>query len=231
MLMNSALVYILIIPIYSFLFLYFHIFISIYLQNLEMGLCDLLQDFSSSWDIKATPTFFFLKNGQQIGKLVGANKPELQKKITSILDSVPASSHRPWRKSVLMSGLVSSSWWSMDVKCKKFLKGRKNIWVRSSCFYNMQLFSFSLLNINIWSSHSKSPSKKLLFNFDIFTIIRCLGFSYHIIKASISFDKTRSVWHLRIWFLHHQFLLCMLSHISQAERSRWEAWTHLMAKG
>ncbi|XP_033144017.1 thioredoxin H9 isoform X2 [Brassica rapa] len=56
---------------------------------------DELSDFSSSWDIKATPTFFFLKNGQQIGKLVGANKPELQKKVTSILDSVPESPQRP----------------------------------------------------------------------------------------------------------------------------------------
>jgi len=54
-----------------------------------------VQDFSSSWDIKATPTFFFLKNGQQIGKLVGANKPELQKKVTSIIDSVPESPQRP----------------------------------------------------------------------------------------------------------------------------------------
>ena len=40
-----------------------------------------LQDFSSSWDIRATPTFFFLKNGQQIDKLVGANKPELERKV------------------------------------------------------------------------------------------------------------------------------------------------------
>ncbi|CAH8391331.1 unnamed protein product [Eruca vesicaria subsp. sativa] len=56
---------------------------------------DELSDFSSTWDIKATPTFFFLKNGEQIGKLVGANKPELQKKVTSILDSVPESPQRP----------------------------------------------------------------------------------------------------------------------------------------
>ncbi|KAL3531593.1 hypothetical protein ACH5RR_005114 [Cinchona calisaya] len=48
---------------------------------------DELTEFSTSWDIKATPTFFFLKDGQQIDKLVGANKPELQKKITSIVDS------------------------------------------------------------------------------------------------------------------------------------------------
>ncbi|KAL0744131.1 hypothetical protein Bca4012_085644 [Brassica carinata] len=56
---------------------------------------DELSDFSSTWDIKATPTFFFLKNGEQIGKLVGANKPELQKKVTSIIDSVPESPQRP----------------------------------------------------------------------------------------------------------------------------------------
>lgn len=47
----------------------------------------LYQEFSTSWDIKATPTFFFLKDGQQIDKLVGANKPELQKKMIAILDS------------------------------------------------------------------------------------------------------------------------------------------------
>ncbi|KAK3017762.1 hypothetical protein RJ639_005078 [Escallonia herrerae] len=49
---------------------------------------DELTEFSTTWDIKATPTFFFLKDGQQIDKLVGANKPELQKKITAILDLV-----------------------------------------------------------------------------------------------------------------------------------------------
>ncbi|KAL2509790.1 Thioredoxin H9 [Forsythia ovata] len=48
---------------------------------------DELTEFSTSWDIKATPTFFFLKDGQQIDKLVGANKPELQKKIIAMQDS------------------------------------------------------------------------------------------------------------------------------------------------
>ena len=50
---------------------------------------DELTDFSTSWDIKATPTFFFLKDGQQLDKLVGANKPELLKKIVVINDSLP----------------------------------------------------------------------------------------------------------------------------------------------
>ncbi|XP_014497053.1 thioredoxin H9 [Vigna radiata var. radiata] len=50
---------------------------------------DELTEFSTSWDIKATPTFFFLKDGQQLDKLVGANKPELQKKIVAINDSLP----------------------------------------------------------------------------------------------------------------------------------------------
>ncbi|RXI01590.1 hypothetical protein DVH24_014939 [Malus domestica] len=52
---------------------------------------DELTDFSTSWDIKATPTFFFLRDGQQIDKLVGANKPELQKKIVAVVDSIPVS--------------------------------------------------------------------------------------------------------------------------------------------
>ncbi|KAG6433676.1 hypothetical protein SASPL_105291 [Salvia splendens] len=48
---------------------------------------DELTEFSTSWDIKATPTFFFLKDGQQIDKLVGANKPELEKKLIAILET------------------------------------------------------------------------------------------------------------------------------------------------
>ncbi|CAM8949051.1 unnamed protein product [Rhodiola kirilowii] len=50
---------------------------------------DELAEFSTSWDIKATPTFFFLRDGEQIGKLVGANKPELTKKIAALADSLP----------------------------------------------------------------------------------------------------------------------------------------------
>ncbi|CAN4113595.1 unnamed protein product [Withania somnifera] len=56
---------------------------------------DELTEFSSSWDIKATPTFFFLKEGNQIDKLVGANKPELQKKITTIADTQVARNSQP----------------------------------------------------------------------------------------------------------------------------------------
>ncbi|XP_012067568.1 thioredoxin H4-1-like [Jatropha curcas] len=48
---------------------------------------DELAEFSSSWEIKSTPTFFFLKDGRQVDKLVGADKPELQKKIASFVGS------------------------------------------------------------------------------------------------------------------------------------------------
>ncbi|KAG1338931.1 thioredoxin H4-1 [Cocos nucifera] len=48
---------------------------------------DELVDFSSSWDIRATPTFFFLKDGQQLDKLVGANRPELEKKLKMLTES------------------------------------------------------------------------------------------------------------------------------------------------
>lgn len=47
-----------------------------------------MQDFSESWDIKATPTFFFIKDGRQLDKLVGANRPELERKVTAIVDSI-----------------------------------------------------------------------------------------------------------------------------------------------
>ncbi|KAJ4979611.1 hypothetical protein NE237_010391 [Protea cynaroides] len=49
---------------------------------------DELSEFSSSWDIRATPTFFILKDGQQVEKLVGANKPELQAKIINLAESI-----------------------------------------------------------------------------------------------------------------------------------------------
>uniref|UniRef100_A0ACD5V183 Uncharacterized protein n=1 Tax=Avena sativa TaxID=4498 RepID=A0ACD5V183_AVESA len=49
-----------------------------------------LMDFKSSWDIQTTPTFLFLKNGQQMDKLVGANKPELGKKLAALADGVSA---------------------------------------------------------------------------------------------------------------------------------------------
>ncbi|THU67902.1 hypothetical protein C4D60_Mb05t29620 [Musa balbisiana] len=48
---------------------------------------DELMEFSSSWDIRATPTFLFLKDGQQLDKLIGANRPELEKKIIQFADS------------------------------------------------------------------------------------------------------------------------------------------------
>ncbi|KAF3794363.1 Thioredoxin H-type [Nymphaea thermarum] len=49
---------------------------------------DEMNEFSSTWDIHATPTFFFLKDGVQVAdKLVGANKPELLTRITSLVDS------------------------------------------------------------------------------------------------------------------------------------------------
>uniref|UniRef100_A0A5B7BKT1 Putative thioredoxin H-type-like n=1 Tax=Davidia involucrata TaxID=16924 RepID=A0A5B7BKT1_DAVIN len=52
---------------------------------------DELAEFSNSWDIKATPTFFFLKDGRQMDKLVGANKQELQKKTAAVADSATRS--------------------------------------------------------------------------------------------------------------------------------------------
>ncbi|KAL0303991.1 UNVERIFIED_CONTAM: Thioredoxin H-type [Sesamum radiatum] len=48
---------------------------------------DALAEFSTTWDIKATPTFFVLRDGRQLDKLVGANKAELQRKITGIAES------------------------------------------------------------------------------------------------------------------------------------------------
>ncbi|XP_024176912.1 thioredoxin H9 isoform X2 [Rosa chinensis] len=54
---------------------------------------DDLAELSTSWDIKATPTFVFLKNGRQVDTLVGGNKQELQKKIAAVAQLVTMSSN------------------------------------------------------------------------------------------------------------------------------------------
>ncbi|XP_078436227.1 thioredoxin H-type 9 isoform X2 [Wolffia australiana] len=48
---------------------------------------DQLTEFSATLDIRATPTFFFLTNGQQVDRLVGANKPELEKRVLAFAES------------------------------------------------------------------------------------------------------------------------------------------------
>ncbi|OVA13695.1 Thioredoxin [Macleaya cordata] len=49
---------------------------------------DELPEVCSSLEIRATPTFFFLRDGEQVDKLVGASKTDLQKKIAEISESV-----------------------------------------------------------------------------------------------------------------------------------------------
>lgn len=48
---------------------------------------DALTEFSSSWDIKATPTFLFLKNGREVDKLIGSNKAKLGEKAITLSGS------------------------------------------------------------------------------------------------------------------------------------------------
>ncbi|KAJ4844163.1 hypothetical protein Tsubulata_022646, partial [Turnera subulata] len=48
-------------------------------------------ELSTSWEIKATLTFFFLKEGGQVEKLVGADKVELQKKTAVIFELISAA--------------------------------------------------------------------------------------------------------------------------------------------
>ncbi|ONK62715.1 uncharacterized protein A4U43_C07F7350 [Asparagus officinalis] len=47
---------------------------------------DELAELCSTWDVRGTPTFFFLKNGQQVDKVVGANKIALEKKIIAFIE-------------------------------------------------------------------------------------------------------------------------------------------------
>jgi len=41
---------------------------------------DEVQDVTSKWEVRAMPTFLFIKNGELLDKIVGANKDELEKK-------------------------------------------------------------------------------------------------------------------------------------------------------
>ncbi|XP_071722277.1 thioredoxin H4-1-like [Rutidosis leptorrhynchoides] len=47
---------------------------------------DQLAELAKKWDVKATPSFFFLKEGRQIDKIVGGDKEELKKKTAAIAD-------------------------------------------------------------------------------------------------------------------------------------------------
>lgn len=44
------------------------------------------QEFSNEWNVEATPTVVFLKDGRQMDKLVGAETSELQKKTAAAAD-------------------------------------------------------------------------------------------------------------------------------------------------
>ncbi|XWS65631.1 hypothetical protein CRYUN_Cryun05aG0130400 [Craigia yunnanensis] len=58
------------------------------IQSWEEKLTEATRDgkieFSNSWDINATPTFFFLKDGRKVDKFVGADTVELPKKIAAV---------------------------------------------------------------------------------------------------------------------------------------------------
>lgn len=54
----------------------------------------MLQELSSSWEVQATPTFFFLRDGRQLDKLVGANRTELLQKVAALADPSARSSQR-----------------------------------------------------------------------------------------------------------------------------------------
>jgi thioredoxin 1 len=41
---------------------------------------DEVQEVTTEWEIRAMPTFLFIKDGKQIDKIVGANKADLEKK-------------------------------------------------------------------------------------------------------------------------------------------------------
>jgi thioredoxin-like negative regulator of GroEL len=56
----------------------------------NFALLDFVQDVTSEWDIRAMPTFLFIKDGKQVDRIVGANKDELDKKVQHYASLVTA---------------------------------------------------------------------------------------------------------------------------------------------
>lgn len=54
-------------------------------RDLGVNLC-VKQEFSNEWNMEATPTVVFLKDGRQMDKLVGGDIAELQKKTAAAAD-------------------------------------------------------------------------------------------------------------------------------------------------
>lgn len=50
-----------------------------------------MQELSTSWDIKATPTFIFFRDGRQVDKLVGGKKQDLQNKLMHLAESIKST--------------------------------------------------------------------------------------------------------------------------------------------
>ncbi|KAL7591735.1 thioredoxin-like protein CXXS1 [Lactuca sativa] len=48
---------------------------------------DDLKDIASKYEVKAMPTFLLIKEGEVVGKLVGANPDEIKKRIETLLQS------------------------------------------------------------------------------------------------------------------------------------------------
>ncbi|XP_072954938.1 thioredoxin H4-1 [Typha angustifolia] len=55
---------------------------------------DELAELSSLWNIRATPSFLFLKDGKKLDMLEGSNKVELEKKMVFFVDSLACQPQR-----------------------------------------------------------------------------------------------------------------------------------------
>ncbi|KAE8736238.1 Thioredoxin H-type [Hibiscus syriacus] len=52
---------------------------------------DELKEVAAEWGVEAMPTFLFLKEGKEVGKVVGAKKEELQQAVTKHMTTASAS--------------------------------------------------------------------------------------------------------------------------------------------
>ena len=61
------------------------IFTSLAAKNLKVVFLkvdiDEARDVAARWNISSVPTFYFIKNGKEIDKVVGADKNELERKV------------------------------------------------------------------------------------------------------------------------------------------------------
>ncbi|KAG0459462.1 hypothetical protein HPP92_022590 [Vanilla planifolia] len=80
---------------------------------------DELAELCSIWDILVTPTFYFLKDGEQLDKMIGSKQPELEQKAIDSMKLVinepnPSSSGGMPNINGFRAGILNRANWTQE---------------------------------------------------------------------------------------------------------------------